>query len=148
VNQQQQIIAHQLEGLRWAKLKCKMMEELFSFCFIVIAQLLSHPIVQHTHMNRIYNCLSPKWTTIFIVEHSTTKSWTPLKITIHDSKSKYNNSHATKNALQNIGKGDGGHDSTVYRSSDPIMGEVNVEVGEILCKEGQEARLELEPGGW
>ena len=127
----------------WAKLKCKLLEKLFSFCFCHCnCTVIISSIVQHTHMNRIYNCLSPKWTTIFIVEHSTTKSWTPLKITIHDSKSKYNNSHAI------IGKGDGGHDSTVYRSSDPIMGEVNVEVGEILSMEGQEARLELEPGGW
>ena len=111
-------------------------------CYCCNCTVIISSIVQHTHIKRIYNCLSPKWTTIFIVEHSTTKSWTPLKITIHDSKSKYNNSHATS-ALQNIGKGDGGQDSAVYRSSDPIMGEVNVEVGEILRMEGQEARLEL-----
>ena len=106
---------------------------------------LSHPLLCNfsTYTNRIYNNLSPKWTTIFIVEHSTTKSWTPLRITIHDSRSKKSSDVGRHRSITN-----GSHDITVYKSSDPVMGEVNVEVGEILRSEGQEVRLDLESGGW
>ena len=34
------------------------------------------------------------------------------------------------------------------KSNDPVMGEVNVEVGEILRVKGQEMKLDLEHGGW
>lgn len=36
----------------------------------------------------------------------------------------------------------------LYKSNDPIMGDVNVEVGEILRVKGQEMKLDLEHGGW
>ena len=37
---------------------------------------------------------------------------------------------------------------SLYKNSDPMMGEVTVEVGERLGLEGQEKKLELEQGGW
>jgi len=36
----------------------------------------------------------------------------------------------------------------LYSNSDPRMGEVNVEVGEILGMEMQEMKVDLDTGGW
>ena len=106
---------------------------------------------------RIHHNLSPKWTTIFLLEHDTTNAWTPLKITIHDSKkSSYTK---TNEERQSVDGGGGGlfmltnftmerNDEDLYKSNDPVMGEVNVEVGEILRVKGQEMKLDLEHGGW
>ena len=107
---------------------------------------------------RIHHNLSPKWTTIFLLEHDTTNAWTPLKITIHDSKkSSYTKTNEERQSVD--GGGGGGlfmltnftmerNNEDLYKSNDPVMGEVNVEVGEILRVKGQEMKLDLEHGGW
>ena len=108
---------------------------------------------------RIHHNLSPKWTTIFLLEHNTTNDWTPLKITIHDSKkSSYTKTNEERQSVDGGGGGGGlfmlsnltmqRNDEDLYKSNDPVMGEVNVEVGEILRVKGQEMKLDLEHGGW
>jgi len=106
---------------------------------------------------RVYNNLSPKWTKIFILEHDEQQSWTPLQIKIHDSRSSHNviNEQRTSvdghinqtNASLMGGAGLFGGGRELYKSSDPVMGEVNIEVSEILKKEGQEIKLDLQHGG-
>jgi len=98
----------------------------------------------------VYNNLNPNWTTIFIVEHDEGQAWTPLKIALYDSQSfagksskinrqNFSDSMAIpNNPLQT---------PSLYKSTDPMMGQVNVEVGGILGMEGQESKLELDEGG-
>lgn len=101
--------------------------------------------------------LSPKWTTIFIVDHDEDQAWTPLKIAVYDSRSSAEKrvENANRTTTTNTASIGGIMPFSVtsrtlpslYKSSDPTMGEVSVEVGEVLRSEGQEAKLELEHGG-
>jgi len=97
---------------------------------------------------RIRHNLSPKWTSVFILDHDEKQAWTPLKITIYDSRA----SASIKNPrVQRTDSTISPYDEEpvpiLCNDSDPTMGEVNVEVGDILGREGQEAKFQLEHGG-
>lgn len=94
----------------------------------------------------LHNNLNPTWAAIFIIEHDEDQAWTPLKITIYDSrssapKSSTQNSDSLTMKMQHLAI------PQLYKSSDPMMGQVNVEVGGILGMEGQEVKLDLGEGG-
>lgn len=79
--------------------------------------------------------LNPEWTKIFILDHDENRSWTPLKISLRDCRG-YAHSADDGNCRE-----DG------YKSSDPTMGEADVEAGAILRMEEQEQKVELTHGG-
>ncbi|KAL9189791.1 hypothetical protein ACHAXT_009466 [Thalassiosira profunda] len=101
--------------------------------------------------------LSPQWTTIFYVDHDADRAWTPLKIAIYDSRKS-----AEKRMNPNRRRSDSVRSTelaalpvprtfglpSLYNTGDPPMGEINLEVGEVLQMEGQEAKLELDTGGY
>ena len=120
-----------------------------------------------TFLYSMYNDLNPRWAKIFIVEHDEDRAWTPLKITIYDSRAAAATASSKSSSSSSSGS-DKENDSrlivgsiamttternnilgvsSLRKSSDPTMGEVNVEVGEILGTEGQELKLDLEQGG-
>lgn len=97
--------------------------------------------------------LDPQWTHIFAIEHDESQSWTPLRITIFDCRhpppppasAHAHEGHASASVIaqflprlpSSLGPA----------SSDPMMGEVDVEVAEILSMAGQEVKLDLKQGG-
>eukprot|EP00581_Thalassiosira_minuscula_P006413 CAMPEP_0183736014 /NCGR_PEP_ID=MMETSP0737-20130205/48241_1 /TAXON_ID=385413 /ORGANISM="Thalassiosira miniscula, Strain CCMP1093" /LENGTH=337 /DNA_ID=CAMNT_0025969913 /DNA_START=32 /DNA_END=1045 /DNA_ORIENTATION=+ len=114
----------------------------------------------------LYNNLNPSWTKIFTLDHDTSQSWTPLRITLHDSRTEPPpNQHASVYHRQLSSSGVIGVDLIARGAiqtmksvrlpkslrgevnSDPIMGKVDVEVGDILKMDGQELKVELEQGG-
>lgn len=91
------------------------------------------------------NTLSPRWATIFTVEYDEAREWTPLRITIRDSREYRHHKMRTNNDSLNVR-----HllKSAFSSSQDGRMGEVDVEVGEILSMDGQELKCVLNEGGW
>lgn len=105
---------------------------------------------------------SPHFTRSLILEHDEEEAWTHLKITIRDCRrSKRNvdggNSEDSQRFVRRplLGLGalgimnfnhDGDNDD-ICSDSDPIMGEVEVEIGALLRSEGQETQIELIEGG-
>lgn len=97
---------------------------------------------------RIHGNLSPEWTEIFILDHSESDNWTQLKVSIFDCR----------RSVKDEGSHAGG--ATVMATSlrvlpsfvgssshDPVMGEANIEVGEVLGMQGQQQECELDQGG-
>ncbi len=86
--------------------------------------------------------------TIFTLEHDESNGWTPLRITIHDGIAENLLHHSKENISRN-----GGQPNAVLplpsRSAKEgtKMGEVDIEVGEILKMEGQEKKIDLNEGG-
>lgn len=94
--------------------------------------------------------LDPHWTQIFTIEHDESKSWTPLRVTIFDCRtppSFLSSAHAHEGSDSLLSDSIPRLPSLGHASSDPMMGEVDVEVGEILDVDGQEVKLELNEGG-
>jgi len=92
----------------------------------------------------ILNNLDPTWTQIFMIEHKF--SHTSLRITIFDSlnpppppPSAHTHESLISTSILSLGRN--------RTSSDPIMGEVDVEVSEILNMDGQEEKIKLKQGG-
>lgn len=96
----------------------------------------------------ITNDLSPRWMTIFTLEHDESKNWTPLRITIHDGIAENALHRSTENIPRN-----GSQPTTVLPMSSRSgregtkMGEVDVEVGGVLKMDGQETKIALNEGG-
>lgn len=97
----------------------------------------------------IRNNLNPNWTKIFLLDHDESQSWTPLRITVYDSRSGGPDDDGEQPNGKAAQMGNIVTRSLSLHSSndDQMMGEANVEVGEILGMEGQELTLELEHGG-
>lgn len=120
------------------------------------------PNIYERTLFSIHASLHPKWSKIFILDHDEDQNWTQLLIIIRDSKksakissNNSNRQNADSLTIMNLATLPmRGLTSSVrnavadlYSDRDPMMGEVNVEVGEILGMEGQELRLELANGG-
>jgi len=94
----------------------------------------------------IHADLSPQWTNIFFLEHNESQSWTPIKITLHDCRaSRSDDNTDTNNRGSRMSFA--GAVKYPYAASDPTMGVAEAEAGEVLKREGQEVRVELEQGG-
>ncbi|KAL3787226.1 hypothetical protein HJC23_004267 [Cyclotella cryptica] len=91
-----------------------------------------------------HNTLSPRWATIFTVEYDEIQQWTPLRITIRDSREHRFRRMRTNNDSSDVARV---VHSAVSSSHDGKMGEVDVEVGEILNMDGQERKCLLNEGG-
>ncbi|KAL7465132.1 hypothetical protein ACHAXS_005452 [Conticribra weissflogii] len=96
----------------------------------------------------IKNNLNPRWMTIFTLEHDESNGWTPLRITVHDGIAE-NLLHHSK---ENISRNGAQPNAVLPLPSRSVkegtkMGEVDIEVGEILKMEGQEKKIDLNEGG-
>ncbi|KAL7504824.1 hypothetical protein ACHAXN_002374 [Cyclotella atomus] len=109
----------------------------------------SNNILGYTEV--IHNTLSPVWSTIFSLEHDTNTAWTPLRISIHDSRSTVESSPHGNGRMKNSNES-----SVLPRAVVPAtpmgddgkMGEIDLEVGDVLSMEGGcEREFKLNEGG-
>lgn len=99
----------------------------------------------------IHNNLSPVWSTIFTLDHNENTAWTPLRISIHDSRGTVESSPHGNGRMKNSNES-----SVLPRvvsqaiplGDDGKMGEIDLEVGDVLSMEGGcEREFKLNEGG-
>lgn len=96
----------------------------------------------------IHGNLSPEWTEIFIIDHSESDNWTQLKVSIFDCRRSVKDEGSHAGGATAMATSIRVLPSFVGSSRhDPVMGEANIEVGDILEMEGQQQECELDQGG-
>jgi hypothetical protein len=116
----------------------------------------------------LHSNLNPQFATSFIVDHDETQGWTHLRFTIYDCRQSIRNRGSNEqqqssslNLLKGTGlpplhiqnhRGGGINDINSYCSdNDPKMGEVDIEIGNILQQQssnnGQETEIKLQQQG-
>jgi hypothetical protein len=93
-----------------------------------------------------HNTLSPTWSTILTVDYDEDQKWTPLRIAIYDSRDYLHNVNRMGANTDSVGR-TRVVEGAVCSGRDGKMGEVDLEVGEILGVEGQEREFVLNEGG-
>jgi hypothetical protein len=97
------------------------------------------------HTEIVYNTLSPVWCAVFTLEHDESAAWTPLRIGIYDSRSgdgrtSWKNSNESSVMPRRI-------EEAVPAGGDAKMGEVDLEVGDLLSGGSGEREFRLNEGG-